>query len=204
MHDREKRVKKILEKSNSFLTGHFRYTSGRHGNQYINKDAIYPNTKHISELCQYMAEPFVKKQIDTVLGPAMGGVILAQRVAEHLTMLTRKTIYGVYADKSKDGNSLEIKRGYDAFVKDKNVLIVEDILNTGGSAKKAIELVQETGGTVVGLSALVNRGNVQPINVNNTPIHSLLMLTMETFEEAHCPLCKKNIPLDTNVGHAKK
>ncbi len=204
MDNREQRIRDILEQSEAFLEGHFEYTSGKHGEKYVNKDAIYPNTENISELCKYMAEPFVGKNIDTVLGPAMGGVILAQRVAEHLTQMEGKPIYGVYADKTKDGEGLEIKRGYDAFVKGKNVLVVEDILNTGGSAKKAIEVVRENGGNVVALSALVNRGGVTSEDVGDVPINSLLNVTMESWDPNDCRLCKDGVPLNTNVGHAKK
>lgn len=204
MDNREQRTKDILEQSEAFIEGHFQYTSGKHGEQYINKDAIYPDTANISELCSFMAEPFVGRDIDTVLGPAMGGVILAQRVAEHLTKAEGRPIFGVYADKSRDGEGLEIKRGYDAFVKGKNVLVVEDILNTGGSAKKAIEVVRENGGNVIALSALVNRGGVTSEDVGDVPINSLLSVTMESWEAEDCKLCKSGIPLNTNVGHAKK
>lgn len=202
MNNREQRTREILEESSAFLKGHFEYTSGKHGDAYINKDAIYPNTTNISELCLYMAEPYRGKGIDTVLGPAMGGVILAQRVAEHLTEMEEHAVHAVYADKTGDG--LEIKRGYDAFVEGRNVLVVEDILNTGGSARKAIEVTKNAGGNVIGLSALVNRGKVTSEDVVNTPIHSLLEINMDSWEPDNCPFCKSGVPLNTNVGHAKK
>lgn len=203
-HNPDTRIREILQESGAFLEGHFIYASGKHGERYINKDAIYPNTQNISELCRFMAEPFQGQGIDTVLGPAMGGVILAQRVAEHLTQMEERPVYGVYADKTKDGEGLEIKRGYDAYIKSKKVLVVEDILNTGGSAKKAIEVVRENWGKVVALSALVNRGGVTSEDVGDVPVSTLLNVEMQSWEADNCPLCKQGIPFNTNVGHTKK
>ncbi len=202
--DRNQRIKDILENSSAFLEGHFVFSSKRHGGGYVNKDAVYPNTEYVSELCGYMAEPFVGQDIDTVLGPAMGGIILAQRVAEHLTRMEGKPIFGVYADKTKSGEGFEIKRGYDKFVTGRNVLVVEDILNTGGSAKKVIAAVREAGGNVIALSALVNRGGVTAEDVGNAPIHSLLEMDMQSWEPDDCPLCRNGVPLNTDVGQGKK
>ena len=199
--NREQRIKDLFEQNNAYLEGHFVYASKKHGEQYVNKDALYPDTKVVSELCRYMAEPFRGQNIDTVLGPALGGIILAQRVAEHLTQMERKTIYGIFAEKTEDDN-LEIKRDYNAFIKGKNVLVVEDVLNTGGSAKKAIDAVRKNGGNVVALSALVNRGGVTPEDIGEVPINSLLDVTMESWESYDCRLCESGIPVNTNVGHA--
>lgn len=201
--NREQRIKDLFEQNNAYLKGHFIYSSKKHGEQYVNKDALYPDTKVISELCKYMAEPFRGQNIDTVLGPALGGIILAHSVAEHLTQMEERTIYGIFAEKTKDGN-LEIKRGYEAFIKGKNVLVVEDVLNTGGSAKKAIDAVRQNGGNVVALSALMNRGEVMPEDIGGVPISSLLDVVMDRWEPEECPLCEDNVPINTNVGHAGK
>src|SRR3990167_10692639 len=135
MKSRDERVKKILADTNSVLSnGHFVYVSGKHGDKYINKDAIYPHTKAIKELCRMWAQDFKNSGVEVVVGPAMGGVILSHDTATELTKLLKRDIPGVYAEKDGDGG-FKFTRGYDAFVKGKKVLVVEDVLTTGGSVK---------------------------------------------------------------------
>jgi orotate phosphoribosyltransferase len=199
----EERVRQILNESGAVLEGHFRYASGLHGDRYINKDAIYPNTEMTLELCRFLAQDFQGKNIQTVVGPQMGGVILSQLVAGHLTRMENRNVWGVFAEKTEN-DGLEFKRGYEKFVKEKNVLAVEDILNTGGSAKKLIDTIRNAGGNVVALSAIVNRGGVKPEDVGGVPIKSLLDVNMESFKPENCRLCENGTPLNTNVGHAAK
>lgn len=199
----EERVRQILNESGAVLEGHFKYASGLHGDRYINKDAIYPNTEMTSDICRFLARDFWGKNIQTVVGPQMGGVILSQLVAGHLTKMEGRNIWGVFAEKTED-DFLEFKRGYEQFVAGKNVLAVEDILNTGGSAKKLVETIRNAGGNVVALSAIVNRGGVTPEDIGGVPIKSLLEINMESFIPEDCRLCENDIPLNTNVGHAPK
>ena len=147
---------------------HFVYSSGRHSSVYINKDALYLHTKTTSLLCQLMAQQYDADQVDVVVGPVLGGIILSQWVAHHLnaTRSSGETL-AVYAEKGADGPGLHDKRfffsrGYDKYIAGKNILVVEDVLTTGGSARQVIELVRQHDGNVIGLSALCNRGNVQP------------------------------------------
>lgn len=202
----EERVKQILNESGAVLEGHFRYASGLHGDRYINKDAIYPNTEMTSELCRFMARDFQGINIQTVAGPQMGGVILSQLVANHLTKMEGRNTWGVFAEKvMRDGEEfLEFKRGYEQFIRGKNVLAVEDILNTGGSAKKLIDAIRNAGGNVVALSAIVNRGSVKPEDVGGVPIKSLLEVNMESFKPEDCRPCKDGVPLNQTIGHAPK
>ena len=199
----EQRVKQILAECEAVLQGHFQYASGLHGDMYINKDAIYPNTEMTSELCKLLARNFQAKNVQVVVGPQMGGVILSQLVAGHLTTMEHRNVWGVFAEKTEDDN-LEFRRGYEQFVTGNNVLAVEDILNTGGSAKKLIQAIRDVGGNVIGLSAIVNRGNVKSEDIGGVPIKSLLDIDMNRWEPAVCPPCLNGIPLNTNVGHAPK
>lgn len=202
----EQRVQEILSQTNAVLTGHFRYATQRHGEIYINKDAIYPHTKLLSEICRYMARPFQGKSIDTVAGPQMGGVLLSQLVASSLSKMEYKNINGVYAEKDYSGNGEEkllFKRGYDSYIKDKNVLVVEDILNSGGSAKKMVDAVRNLGGNVSGVSAIVNRGGVTGEQIGDVPLQSLLDMSLESWEAKDCRLCHEGVPLNLTVGHVK-
>src|SRR5262245_56106524 len=95
----EAEVLDLLEKVGAFRTGHFVLISGRHADSYVNKDALYPYTHDTSLLCKTMAERFLGNDVEVVAGPTMGAAILAQHVAYHLSDLSGKEVYGVYADK---------------------------------------------------------------------------------------------------------
>jgi orotate phosphoribosyltransferase len=185
---------------------HFVYSSGRHSSVYINKDALYLHTQTISKLCQLMALPYNSDQIDVVVGPVLGGIVLSQWVAHHLN--ARRSpgeTLAVYAEKDGDGanKTFSFHRGYDKYIANKNILVVEDILTTGGSARQVVELVRRHGGTVIGLSALCNRGNVQPTDVGNVPIHTLVTVSLETFTEEECPFCQQQVPINMELGKGR-
>lgn len=195
---------KLLEKFGAVLTnGHFVYTSGKHGSAYINKDALYPHTTVISRLCRELAKKFSRSPVEVVVAPVVGGVILSQWVAHHLSRMKKREVLGVYAEKSADGFIL--KRGYDRLVSGKKVLVVEDILNTGGSAKKVVETVRSAGGVVIGVGALVNRGGVIAKDLGGVPkVFSLVELPLEAWEANECPLCVRQLPINTEVGKGKR
>lgn len=184
---------------------HIVYTSGKHGSAYVNKDAIYPHTALTKELCLEMAKPWVSEKVDVALAPAVGGVILSQWVAYHLSDLLKREVLGVYAEKNPTGEGFVIKRGYDQLIKGKNVLILEDILTTGISVKRVVEAVRECGGNVVGVSAICNRGGVTPKDLGDVPkLLSLVHVALESYDAPACPLCEKNVPIDTSVGKGRE
>lgn len=193
----------ILEDAGAFRAGHFVYTSGRHGDKYINKDALYVTPREISRLCQAMAEKMLEHQPDAVIGPAVGAAILAQWVAHHLALMTGKDISAVYADKDGDGGFI-IKRGYDKVIAGKKVVVVEDLITTGGSIKKVIEATRKTGAEVVGAVAICNRGGVEKKDIANPPVfESLVNVHLNSSEEADCDMCTRNIPVSVEVGHGR-
>lgn len=195
----------LLTGTGAIITdSHIVYTSGRHGSSYVNKDAVYPHTKIISSLCKKMADEFKGQKIDAVCGPTVGGVILAQWVAHFLSEMDGKNILAVYSEVDENGNRI-LKRGYDKLVKGKRVLVVEDILTTGGSVAKVVSVLAAAGATVVGCSALVNRGGVSEKEVGNVPIlKSLIKIDMTSWEEKECPLCKSGKPINTDVGKGRE
>ena len=185
---------------------HFVYSSGRHSSVNINKDALYLHTNVISTLCQLMAQPYNSDEVDVVVGPVLGGIVLSQWVAYYLNSRRASgESLALYAEKEGDGPDKQFlfRRGYDRYIPGKNVLVVEDVLTTGGSARQVIELVRMHGGNVVGLSALCNRGDVQPGEIGNVPISTLITVTLKTFTEAECPFCQQQIPINTELGKGK-
>jgi orotate phosphoribosyltransferase len=204
----EKRVMQILSEVNAVISNsHVVYTSGKHGNAYVNKDALYVHPEHTAELCQMMADQYDANKIDVVAGPTVGGVILSQWVAYHLNKKrSGGETLSIYAEEEVSGEEKKriFKRGYDKNIPNKNVLVVEDVVTTGGSARKVIEAVRALGGNVVGLSVLCNRGGIKPEDVGGVPINALTNVKLDAFEADGCPLCAKNIPINTAVGKGKE
>ena len=183
---------------------HLIYTSGKHGTTYLNKDAVYPYTDLTSRLCQEMARRFEGEPVDVVVAPAIGAVILSTWVAHFLSQKKKKNVFAVYAEKSNDG--FVFNRGYDQFVSGKNCLLVEDIINTGGSILKVIQATRKTKGQVLGVAAICNRGGVSAEDLDQIPkLESLLnlSLTNEVWAPENCPLCKKGIPINISLGKGK-
>lgn len=195
----------ILKSVNAVITdGHFVGTSGLHMPTYINKDALYSHPLKSSEIGQLFAKKYAGADIDIVAAPALGGIILSQWTAYHLTKLKGHEVQGVYTEKTPDKNQV-FTRGYDKLVKGKNVLVVEDLTTTGGSVKKVVDSVRAVGGTVVAVCVMVNR-DPQTVTADTigAPFDSLDTLVVPTYKEQDCPLCRDNVPVNTHVGHGRK
>jgi orotate phosphoribosyltransferase len=191
------RAREILAEARAIITGsHIVYTSGKHGTAYVNKDAVYPNTARVAELCRHLADAARPHRPEVVCGPAMGGIILAQWTGHHLGLPA------VFAEKANGGMAL--RRGYDRLVGGKRVLVVEDILNTGGSIKDAIAAVRAAGGEVVAAAALVNRGGVTAADVDTPALVTLLDVALDAWDADACPLCRDGIPINTDVGKGRE
>ena len=206
----EQEVLEILGKFGAVVTdSHVVYTSGKHGTAYVNKDTLYPHTADTSRLCHAIAELFVDDIVEAVIAPAIGGVILSQWTAHHLTQINRRKVevLGVYAEKEITGNFV-IKRGYDKLIAGKNVLVVEDVLTTGGSAKKVIEATRAIGGNVIGLGAICNRGGVTSHDLADVPkFTALVNMKLDSWDEAECAStgpCSRGIPINTEVGKGRE
>lgn len=203
----EQEILEIFVKAGAIISGtHVVYASGKHGASYINKDAIYADTVEISRLCLAIAEEFRNDSVEAVVAPAIAGVILSQWTAYHFTEMTGRKVFAVYAERSPyDRDRFIIGRGYDRFVRGRKVLVAEDVLNTGATARKVIEAVQAIGGNVVGLGVLCNRGETMPEDVANVPkFFALLNLELDAWDEDDCPLCRGKIPINTTFGRGSE
>ena len=194
-------IRIIFQEAKAIISGdHFVYKSGKHGSAYVNKDAVYVDPTKVFLSTLEIANHFVYDDIEVVVGPAIGGVILSQWIAWHLSSLTEREVLSIYSE--KEGDSFVIKRGYDKFLSGKNVLVVEDVVTTGGSVKKVIEQVLRYGGNVAGLGILCNRGNVSFDDVPK--FFSLMTVSLDAWDEKECPLCSKGIPINTELGKGKQ
>lgn len=197
----EQEFLEILKETGGYITdSHIVATSGKHVDTYLNKDAIYPHTRAVSAVCKAMAELYAGENIEAVVGPSLGGIILSQGTAYHLSEITGREVLGIYTEKDENKNQI-LTRGYDALVRGKRVLVVEDILTTGGSLAKVVRTIKAAGGIIVAACAMVNR---DPDKIDNavigTPLKTLAALRLPSWDEADCPLCKQNIPINTIVG----
>ncbi len=202
----EQEVLQILGKVGAVVAGsHIVYTSGKHGTAYVDKDAVYPHTKETSDLCRAIAEQFAEDGMDAVVAPEKGGIILSQWVAFHLSEITGREILAFYAEKTDDGGFVIKRGGAQTKLPGKNVLVVEDVLTTGGSAKKVVEATRALGGNIVGLGVLCNRGGITPQDVADPPkLFALVNVKLDAWDEANCPLCAQNAPINTDVGKGRE
>lgn len=198
-------IVKILKEIKAIVANdHFVYTSGKHGSVYVRKDMLYPNTKKTSQVCKLIAKKFKNRDIDIVVGPSIGGIILSQWTAYHLSKLKNKDVFGVFTEKDEQNNQI-FKRGYDNLVKNKKILIVEDLTTTGGSVAKVVKSVKKAGGIVAAVCVMINRDPEKVTSKSiGAPLTYLGIFKAESFDTNKCPLCEKKIPINTVVGHGKK
>jgi orotate phosphoribosyltransferase len=178
-------VEALLRRTGAVLEGHFQLTSGRHSPRYIEKFRIMEDPWVTERLCALIAGRFRNAAVQVVLGPAMGGVILAFETARQLGARS------VFAEKDADG-VLVFDRGF-RLRPGERTLVVDDVLTTGGSVRRVLDLVRESGAEVAGVAFLVDRtaGAVD----FGVPFFACLSLTIESYAPEECPLCRRGLPL---------
>jgi len=174
----------MLLKVSALMEGHFLLTSGMHSDKYVQCAKLLQYPQYAEAASKAIAEQFRNRQIDVVLGPAMGGITLSYEVARQLG--TR----AIFAER-KDG-IMQLRRGF-KIEEGENVLIVEDVVTTGGSVSECISIVKSFRGKVVGVSSIIDRGPVPP--PFSSIFKPLIKLKLNTYHPNDCPLCKKGIKL---------
>lgn len=194
----------ILKDASAIVEGHFIGASGRHLPVYINKDAWLLHTQLVSRICRSLAEINKDLNIDVVVGPAVGGVVISQWTAFHLSEITGKEVLSVFTEKTPEGGQV-LKRNYDKVVSGKRILAVEDTVTTGGSVRKTIDAINSAGGNIVQLSLIVNR-NPKEVTADTfgMPVNALAEIDMESYDESEVPEWLKAIPINTTYGHGAK
>jgi orotate phosphoribosyltransferase len=174
-----------LEERGGVLRGHVQLASGRHSDTYIEKFRILQWPDLTEPLCQDIASHY-RGQAAIVAGPTTGGIILAYETARQ--MGTPAYI----AERRENGPGREFKRGFVLNEGDR-VLIVDDILTTGGSIREVIDAVRAAGATPIGVGVLVDRsGGAVDFGL---PLFACITLDVKTYEPADCPLCRDSVPL---------
>ncbi len=199
-------VREMLVRSGAEQHGHFRLTSGLHSDTYIDKDSVSAHTEIMSHLCFDIATRFGNLDIDTFVGPAYGAIVAAHVVAQHMNHIAgNDRVKAVFAVKKDDG-SFEIRRSMVRHVAGRNCAIIEDILSTGGSARKNVDATLAAGAKrIVGLAAFCNRGGVTRADLGlweGAAFECLLVLEgVPKYTPEECPLCKKGVPISQEFGH---
>ena len=186
------RVLEIFKQAGVLLEGHFLLTSGRHSNKYLQCAKIFRHTKYSEELCAALADHFRDDGVDVVIGPAMGAVQMAYEVSRSLEC------ENFFAER-EDGK-MALRRGFEVQPGQK-VLLVEDVITTGGSVREVMDLVYAAGGVVVGVGSIVDRTGGK-INFG-VPFRPVISLDVESWEAADCPLCKTGAPAPSKPGSRK-
>ena len=179
-------VERIFRDAGAFREGHFVLASGKHSPRYLEKFQVLQWPHHTERLCETIAAWWRAAGPDTVAGPTTGGVILAHEVARQLG--TR----AVYAERNEHGPGRVFRRGFQ-LAKGERVLVVDDIMTTGGSVQETVEAVRASGAEVIGAAVLVDRSGGQAHL--DVPIRALWSLDVPAFEADACPLCADGVPV---------
>lgn len=173
-------VLKIFKSTEALLEGHFLLTSGRHSNQYFQCAKVLQYPDYTAEICSIIAEHFKDFEIDTVIAPAMGGMIVGYEVARQLN---KRSIFT-----ERENKEMTLRRGF-SLSKGEKVLVCEDVITTGGSVKEVIEIVKKFDAQIVGVASIVDRsdGKVE----FGFPLFSTLKLDVVSYEPDNCPICKE-------------
>ena len=190
----EQEVKELLIETGAIMDGHFLLTSGLHSPHYVEKFNVLQQPKYTEKLCQAMAEKFKDANIETVVGPVTGGILLAHETGK---ALGTRAIFTERVD-----GKMTFRRGF-SLHEGERCLIVEDIVTTGGSIKEVIEVVKAHGGIPVAVSMLVDRSGGKA-NFGDVPCTALLHMDVETYIPDECPLCKQGIPMTKRGSTGKK
>lgn len=175
----KKRMNEILEKTGVLQSGHFLLNSGKHSNKYIQCAKVFQHPDISVEISKYLAEKYDGYDIDIVIGPALGGIILAYEVARQLE------VSALFAE--RENGIMTLRRGFE-IKPGSRVLVVEDVITTGRSVKEVIDVVRSAGGEVVGIAGVVDRSGSKVLF--DVPFKSAIKVDINTFEPEECPMCK--------------
>lgn len=175
----------MFRETGALLEGHFRLTSGLHSSQYMQCARVLQFPSYASRLGEELARRFRSRGVQVVIGPAMGGIIVAQEVARALGGPVRS----IFAEREE--GKMALRRGFSLQPGEK-VLVVEDVITTGGSVKEVIGLVREKGGEVVGVGVLVDRSGGEA--KFDLPLEAVLSLKIASYPPDKCPLCAQGLP----------
>ena len=180
----KEQIIEIFKDKEVMLEGHFLLTSGRHSDKYMQCAKLFQYADVSEMICKQLAEQFADKKIDLVVGPAIGGIIMAYEMGRQLG------VKNIFAE--RENGQMTFRRGFEV-PQGANVLVVEDVVTTGGSVKEVIALLKEQGANIVGVGSVVDRsaGKVD----FGVEFKAVLSMEVISYEPENCPICKTGLPL---------
>lgn len=181
----EAEARRAFEDAGAILSGHFRLTSGRHSDTYVQCARVLENPRLTTSMARELADRLSGEAIDLVAAPAVGGIVIGFAVAQALG------VPFIFAER-EDGR-MRFRRSFEV-PEGARVLVVEDVVTTGGSVREIIGLVEESNATVAGVASLIDRGGEKAFD---SPLTPLLTLEVASWDEADCAMCAKGMPVDS-------
>ena len=176
----KEQVLAILKEREAVLEGHFLLTSGRHSDRYVQCAKLFQYADTSEIICKELADKFAGEKIDVVVGPALGGVIMAYEMGRQLG------VRNILAE--RENVNMTLRRGFKG-EKGERVLVCEDVVTTGGSVKEVIALLSDMGAEIVGVGSVVDRSNGK-VDFG-VPFHAVLSMEVTSYEADNCPLCRE-------------
>ena len=177
-------VERILQETGALLTGHFQLTSGRHGAQYMQCAKVLQYPEHTAYIAKILAQKFEGEDVDIVLAPAVGGIVLGYELAR---ALGAKSVFA-----EREDGKMTLRRGFE-IPKRAKVVIAEDVVTTGGSTREVMAIAKEYGANILGTCAMVDRsGGALDFGVKFVAAYST---NIASYAPDECPLCKEGLPI---------
>ncbi len=177
-------IMEIFKETNALLEGHFLLTSGKHSDRYFQCAKVLQYTEHTINICSEIVERFKDEEIDTVVSPAIGGIVVGQEVARQLG---KRFIFT-----ERENGKMTLRRGF-SIDPGENVLVCEDVVTTGGSVFEVIDVVKNSGANVAGVGIIVDR-SAGKVNFGVKQF-SVMNMEVTAYPPEECPLCTTEIPL---------
>ena len=179
---------KVLRKTNALLEGHFVLTSGLHSAKYIQCAKLLSQPKLSNKFCKSLSLKIKKsfKKIDLILSPALGGIIIGYEIGRILGIET------IFAERIN--GKFVLRRGF-TIKKKSNVLIIEDVITTGGSSLECAYLAKKLNAKIIGFAALIDRSNKNSLKIKRKKIVSQIKIDVPTYKKNMLPETLKNIPI---------
>lgn len=178
-------VLSIFKETGALLEGHFQLTSGLHSPQYFQCAKVLQHPAHTELLCGSIAAHFRGTRIDTVIAPALGGIVVGQEVGRQLGVRTMFT-------ERKEGE-MQLRRGFE-IGKGERVLVCEDVVTTGGSVFEVIDILKQRGGVLAGVGYIVDRSGGTVRFDAEAGQYATLQMDVTVYKPEECPLCKQGSP----------
>jgi orotate phosphoribosyltransferase len=189
-------VLKTYEETHALLKGHFRLSSGRHSDRYLQSALVLQYPWLAEKMAQALAEKVKALKVQVVVSPAMGGLFIGQELARALK------VRSIFTERNKETDAMELRRGF-TVEKGERFFTVEDIITTAKSIKETIGVIQGLGGELVGVGCLIDRTGGEAQKLFDVPLASLASLKVESWEEKDCPLCQQGLPVVKPGSRAK-